>query len=508
MYAYAIQLHPADNIAVARQDCPAGSVWQGAQGTVTLQQDIPAGHKFALQPIASGALVLRYGALIGHATQPIQAGEWVHTHNLGVNPLVDEYPIQVVSSLPGSRSRDTFLGYPRPAGHAGTRNLVAVVSTVSCATSAVHAIARSFPPERLAAYPNVDGVIAVSHTSGCSLPPGSLALEHLQRTLANLLDHPNIAAWVLVGLGCEVLQAEAVCAGQVMLEEAAAERRSQVLIIQEQGGYHASVQAGIAAVETLLPVAERVTRQPVPLSHLCVALQCGGSDTWSGISANPLVGLVTDRLIAQGSTAVLAETPEIYGAAHLLTSRAGNLEAAQALLERVSWWEEHARLNDFSLDNNPSPGNKAGGLTTIYEKSLGAVAKGGSSPLMAVYRYGEKVTSPGLVFMDTPGNDPVSISGQVAGGCNLVLFTSGRGSTYGGGIAPCIKIASNQLLAERMAADMDYNAGVILSEASFATCAEELFALCLSVASGERTCAEQNGERMGEFVPWLPGAVL
>lgn len=502
----AIQLNPADNVAIARRDISAGIelVWGGE--LLRIRDNVPAGHKLALRAVPVGTAVLRYGAFIGFASQPIQPGEWVHSHNLIAGELIPTQTTGIVLPIQSDSRPRTFLGYTRADGRAGTRNLVAVVSTVNCAAGVAQAVARHFTRPTLHPFPNVDGVLAVTHDSGCSLPPGSLSYTHLKRTLTNLLRHPNLGGCLLIGLGCEVMQAGEVCAELEALS--GAQSRVPILVVQQQGGSQKSVAAGIRAVHELLAEANRTPRTPQPLSRLCVALQCGGSDSWSGISANPLVGLVADQLVAQGASVVLAETPEIYGAAHLLTSRAASPEVARGLEERVRWWEQHAAQQGFVLDNNPTPGNKAGGLTTIYEKSLGAVSKGGSSPLNAVVDYAERVEVPGLVFMDTPGNDPISLTGQVAGGCNLVLFTTGRGTIFGSLIAPTIKVASHSALYRRMTGDMDFNAGTVLEGEDMRSASTGLFEYCLAVASGVPTCLESSGQQVADLSPWLPGGIL
>jgi altronate hydrolase len=397
----------------------------------------------------------------------------------------------------------TFLGFRREDGRVGTRNYIAVISTVSCANQSARLIAEAFQRTRRAEFPNVDSVVAIVHATGCCAPPDSLSYRYLQRTLFHLAAHPNVCGAIFISLGCE---------GNQVQEPSAAfpdpVPSSSVLTIQNLGGIRATVRAGIAAVEQLLPVVNASRRTPQPLSELVVALQCGGSDGWSGVTANPLVGRVADAIVDSGGTAILAETPEIFGAEHLLTRRVANPEAGYRLIERIRWWQEHAAREGFSLDNNPSPGNKAGGLTTIYEKSLGAVAKGGSRPLQAVYEYAERVTCRGLVFMDTPGYDPVSVTGQVSGGGNLVLFTTGRGSVFGGLIAPCIKIASNAATYQRMAEDMDFNASVLLEGTGFEAASQALLELVIETASGKASKSEASSGRESEFIPWQPGGIL
>ena len=501
-----IHLHHADPVAIAKCVLSVGSELVLPGGKVILRESTPAGHKLAIRDILPGEEVRRYGHRIGQAAVFIPAGSWVHEHNLALGEAAVAEAFQVVPAVQPEPSGKTFLGYPRPGRRAGLRNIIAVISTVSCSAHVASQIGRAFPPERLAAYPNVDAVIAIVHHTGCSMPPGGLSQIYLKRLLANLSRHPNVAAAIYVGLGCEVMQV-----GDCQPVFSAAEIEAlapQNLVIQDQGGFQKTVAAGIELVERLLPMVNAIQRCPLPLSELVVALQCGGSDGWSGITANPLVGRITDRLVQEGAAAVLAETPEIYGAEHLLTRRVSATEVAEKLMGRIAWWEGEAKRRGFSLDNNPTPGNKQGGLTTIFEKSLGAVAKAGSSPLMAVYEYGERVVGKGLVFMDTPGNDPVSVTGQVAGGCSLILFTTGRGSVYGSAVAPCIKISSNTRLAERMSDDIDFNAGQLLEGASWEEASQQLLDRVIATASGQRTRSETHGLSEQEFVPWQPDEVL
>jgi altronate hydrolase len=501
-----ILLHPEDPVAIAKCELPAGLEVNVAGKAFQVRQAVAPGHKIAVVDLMPGEVVRRYGHGIGTATAFIPAGSWVHSHNLELGESTVERLIEIVEppqTLPSGRM---FMGYRRHNGRAGTRNLIAVISTVSCSAHVVSQIARAFTPERLAAYPNVDGVVAIAHFTGCSMPPDGLSHRYLRRLLTNLGSHPNIAAAVYVGLGCEVMQV-----GECQPLFSAAEVESlapQTLIIQDQGGFRKTVEAGIALLENLLPQVNATPRSPQPLRELAVALQCGGSDGWSGVTANPLVGRVVDALTREGAAAVLGETPEIYGAEHLLTGRVTSAVVAEKLLQRIAWWEAEAQKRGFSLDNNPTPGNKLGGLTTIFEKSLGAVAKAGSAPLVEVLEYGELVKGRGLVFMDTPGNDPVSVTGQAAGGCNLILFTTGRGSVYGSAIAPCIKLATHSTLAERMPDDMDFNAGKLLEGVSWEEASQELLEQVIEVASGKQTKSEAHGRSELEFVPWQPDEVL
>lgn len=493
----AIQLDTRDNVAIAKTEIVPDTILQTLHGTVTIRVPIPVGHKFALHKIVPGAMVSRYGQPIGIATQMILPGDWVHTHNLAAGEITTTRAYRVVNVPPSQHARASFLGYRRADGRVGTRNYIAVIASANCAASVALHITRAFE-NRLASFPNVDGVIPIVHTAGCSDVLESLSHHHVQRTLANVAHNPNIGAAIAVGLGCEENQI-AKCFDLTQMPG---------LVIQEQGGFRKTVDAGIRAVEKLLPRVNACARTPQPISELTIALQCGGSDSWSGITANPLVGLTMDKIIAQGGTAVLAETPEIFGAEALLLNRVASAEVAQKLGARLDWWSEQARRLGFSVDNNPTPGNKAGGLTTILEKSLGAVAKGGKTPLMAVYEYAEMITARGLVFMDTPGNDPTSVTGQLAGGCNLIVFTTGRGSVYGSHIAPCIKVASNSQLWAQMSDDMDFDAGKILEGTAIETAAEELLEQVIAVASGARTKSEQHGTTEAEFVIWHPGPVV
>ena len=513
---FAIRLNPQDNVAIARRDIPAGTVLELDGRQIRLDGAVAAGHKFALEEIAPGAEVRRYGYLIGCASRAISAGEWVHSHNLDVGVIEHEYSYTLVPAPALSPvRRRTFWGYLRPDGRAGTRNYIAVIATVNCSSFVASRIAAHFTPERLSAYPNVDGVIALTHHTGCSMPPGGKpagggAYDNLQRTLRNTARNPNLAGFVAIGLGCEVNQIE-TCFG-VPPERLAglnpAGENDAYLIIQELGGAEGAIRAGIAAVERLLPQADAARRVELPASLLVVGLECGGSDAWSGVTANPVVGLAADRVVEQGGTAVLSETTEIFGAEHLLTRRVSSAEAAEKLIACFRGWNEQAARYGFSVDNNPSPGNKAGGLTTIFEKSLGAVAKGGSTPLNAVYWYGERIDRTGLVFMDTPGNDPASITGMVAGGANLVLFTTGRGSVYGGSLAPILKVASNTPMYTRMQADMDFNAGQVLDGEPLEAAGDRLFELLLATASGQPSLGERLGPHEQEFIPWVPGGLL
>jgi len=502
-----IHLHPTDQIAIARRDLEPGD-WIEPIGEKPFQvrEPIPAGHKIALRDIPRLSPVMRYGQVIGQASTDITAGSWVHSHNLSLDMAARSYTWQVVDALIPVPSGRSFLGYVRADGKVGTRNLIAILSTVNCSAHVVSQIAHAFPPERLAEFPHVDGVIPITHHSGCSLPPGGISHTYLRRTLAHLARNPNIAAALFVGLGCELNQVSE-CQPLYRPGELVSMRPGS-LVIQDQGGFKATVEAGIRWVKDRLPEVNALERTLQPLSALSIALQCGGSDSWSGISANPLIGRVIDQIINAGGTAALAETPEIFGAEDLLTRRVTSPDLAEKLIERFEWWSAEARLRGFSIDNNPTPGNKAGGLTTIFEKSLGAVAKAGVTPLNGVYGYSQWIDRPGLVFMDTPGNDPASVTGQLAGGCNLIVFSTGRGSVFGSAVAPCIKVASHTALFERMRDDMDFNAGLVLEGQSWEGASQDLLDLVIATASGQPTRSENHGLPEQEFVPWQPDAIL
>ena len=512
----AIRLHPDDQIVIARAVIAAGTTLfvddaGPPDAGMVVRQNIPAGHKLAVRPISACSPLHRYGQVIGFASRDIAPGDHVHSHNLDTHEFRRQSPaaahLQTVVPAPWSE-RSRFLGYPRAWGGVGTRNYLAIVPSVNCSADVCVEIARHFTPDRLAACPHLDGVAAFVHQSGCTLRIGSPNYRLLQHTLAGIIRHPNVGGVLLVGLGCECNQIPALLDNHHLLDDTGAAGRIRSLVIQESGGSRNTVHAGIAVVEELLPLVNAARRTPQPISELKIALQCGGSDGWSGVTANPLLGLVSDGVVRQGGTVVLSETPEIYGAEHLLAARAINDEVRDRLLAKVQWWEQHAQQFDMELDNNPTPGNKAGGITTIYEKSLGAIAKGGSTPLVAFYEYAEPVVAQGLTFMDTPGYDPVSVTGQVAGGCNVVLFTTGRGSGLGGKPAPVLKVCSNSATYQRMAEDIDFDAGVVLDRTDLKTAASDLLELVIRVASGELPKSERQGFGDTAFIPWSLGGTL
>jgi altronate hydrolase len=497
----AIHLHPDDNIAVARVLIPAGAELHIGGALITTLDLIPAGHKVALRAIQPGQMVLRYGQAIGRASQPIEPGRHVHTHNLGYEELELAYEFPAGDTPPArpTATAPAFLGYVREDGRVGTRNYIAVVAASNCAAHTAETIARGF--EDYPFPPNVDGVVAFPHGDGCGHAFGP-DVDQLRRTLSGVLAHPNVSAAVILGLGCEVNQID-----HYLGPGAPASSRLVGLTLQTSGGTTGAVAAARREISRFIDQAAAEQRSEAPASRLVLGLNCGGSDSFSGITANPALGHCSDLLAQIGATPVLAETPEIFGAEHLLVRRARNRQVAEKLLACVRGYKRYLSRFEGSFDDNPSPGNKAGGLSNILEKSLGAVAKGGTSTLVDVYDYAERITAPGFVFMNTPGYDPVSLSGLAAGGCNLIAFTTGRGSAIGFPTIPVVKIATNSDTYRRMTGNMDVNAGSIGDgEKSVQQVGREIFDLVLEVASGRRTCAERLGHK--EFVPWRIGPVM
>jgi altronate hydrolase len=501
-----IRLSPEDGVVIARIAIPEATTV--AEGVITKRR-IPPGHKIATRGHAKGEAIRRYGQIIGFATDAIAPGDWVHTHNCAMGDFsrdyawgVDQRPTAFITPAA------TFLGIRRADGRVATRNYIGIVTSVNCSAHVADLIADAFKrnpfkgDDPLAGFPNVDGVVALTHKTGCGMTMGE-PLRLLRRTLAGFARHVNFSHVIAIGLGCEVNQLGP------MLEEQKLSGRLRNMDIQEMGGTRKTVEAGIAFVKEVLAEANRVQREPVPASELIVALQCGGSDGYSGITANPALGAASDLVVRHGGTVILSETPETYGAEHLLTRRAVSREVGEKLVQKMRWWEEYTAREGAEMNANPSPGNKAGGLTTILEKSLGAMAKGGTTNLTAVYDYAEPVTAKGFTFMDTPGYDPVGATGQVAGGANLLCFTTGRGSVFGMKPTPSIKLATNTAMYERMVDDMDVNCGTILNgEESVAQCGERIFQLMLRVASGDRTKSEGYDFGSSEFAPWTLGATM
>jgi altronate hydrolase len=502
-----IRLNASDNVVVLTKAFGAGARPAGAGAA--LRRLVPSGHKIATSDVAEGAPVIKFGQIIGYAACPIVAGEHVHTHNCVMGAHDQSYrigedyrPIDYVSE----DARLTFRGYRRNDGAAATRNYIALCATVNCSATVVRHIADHFNRSgALDDYPNIDGVIALAHGTGCGMASSGEGYDVLQRVLWGHATHPNVGAAIFVGLGCEVMQIGRMRA----MFGSKGEERFHGLTIQEAGGTRKTIEAGIEAIKALLPAVNAAERVAIPVSELVIGLQCGGSDGFSGVTANPALGAATDILVRHGGTALLSETPEIYGAEQLLVRRAVSQEVGEKLIERIRWWEAYTAMNGGSMDNNPSPGNKAGGLTTILEKSLGAAAKGGTLAMSDVLLYAEKVKKPGFVFMDSPGYDPVSATGQIASGSQIIVFTTGRGSAFGSKPAPTIKLATNSAMYRQLGEDMDINCGDIIEEGvSIEEKGREIIDRIIAVASGEKSKSENLGLGDNEFVPWQLGAVM
>jgi altronate hydrolase len=515
---FAVHLRPQDNIAVARKPIPAGTALRSEGATLTVPAAIRMGHKFAVVPIKEGDAIRKYGQIIGFAARAVAPGEHVHVHNVELGKFERDYAFasQTPAPLPPPAEYRSFMGYdrgPDKPDHQryGTRNYLAVISTVNCSASTSKYIAdRVRALGLLKDYPNVDGVVAIVHRQGCGMQFDGPDHQQLDRTLAGFARHPNVAAYLLVGLGCEIVQASHLIQQEHLnlIQLDGKKGTPLALSIQECGGIGKTVEAGVRAVAEMLPRVNDVRRVQLPAKHLILGTNCGGSDGNSGVTANPALGVASDLIVQQGGTSILGETTEIYGAEHILTRRAVSKEVGEKLVERIKWWEWYTSMFGAEINNNPSPGNKEGGLTTIYEKSLGAIAKAGTTAMVDVYRYAEPVTAKGFVVMDTPGYDPVSMTGIVAGGANVCVFTTGRGSVFGCKPAPCVKVATNTPLYNHMLGDMDIDAGRILDGVPVEQVGREIFEKVLSVASGERTKSELNGVGEEEFAPWSIGPTL
>ncbi len=498
-----IRLHANDDVLIATQQLVPGALVESED--LTVRDLIPPGHKMAAHDIKNGDAVHRYNQIIGFATADIAAGQHIHAHNLGMGEFERDYGIGLGAHETQKVAKPaTFMGFKRPNGTVGTRNYIAVISSVNCSATVTRAIASHFSKERLAAYPNIDGVIALPHPLGCGLNVAGEGMQILRRTMVGYAKHPNFAGVLFVGLGCEQNQIAPI----VEMIGGHEPGMLQKLVMQEEGGTTAAIKKGIVQVAEMLERANAYTREEVSASHLIVGLNCGGSDGYSGITANPALGGASDLLVAHGATTVLSETPEIYGAEHLLTRRAANPEIAEKLIGRIEWWKEYTSRSGSQMDNNPSVGNKAGGLTTILEKSLGAVAKGGTSTLNGVYLFAEPIDAKGFVFMDTPGYDPVSATGQAAGGAQIICFTTGRGSAFGCAGVPTIKLATNNALYERMRDDMDVNCGDLITGVPMPVISQRIFDAIIRHASGEKVRSEELGYGNDEFLPWQVGAVM
>src|SRR5262245_45302473 len=499
-----LRLNPADDVVIACRELEPGT--NLLQENVVVAERIPAGHKVATRAIAVNQPVHRYNQVIGFATREIKPGFHVHVHNLEVRDFARDYAFgeayrpTVMAPQPA-----TFQGIVRPDGRVATRNYIGILSTVNCSATVAKHVAEAFKGDALKDFPNVDGVVPLVHTTGCGMDTTGEGMDVLRRTLAGYARHANFAGVLIIGLGCEANQMDALFFTQGIAQGPTL----KAMTIQDKGGTSKAVAAGIAAVKEMLPHANQSKRETVPASHIVVGLQCGGSDGYSGITANPALGAAVDLLVKHGGTAILSETPEIYGAEHLLTRRAVSRDVGQKIVKRIKWWEDHCARTGGAMNNNPSPGNKAGGLTTILEKSLGAVAKGGTTNLVDVYEYAQPITAKGFVYMDSPGYDPVSATGQVAGGANMICFTTGRGSAYGCKPAPSLKLATNTPLFVHQEDDMDINCGTVIDGTeTIQQAGERFFQMILAAASGKKSKSEEFGYGDDEFAPWTLGATM
>ncbi|MBK8085635.1 MAG: altronate dehydratase [Devosia sp.] len=507
--ATTLLLNAQDNVAVALANLDAGI--RTAEDVVTVRR-VPKGHKFAVRPIPAGGPVVKFGQIIGFATEAIAPGDWVHEHNCSIGEAHGAFerdyafcegviPVEFV----GKDRQPTFEGFRRSNGMVGTRNYLGILTSVNCSTTVAGFIAQEIERSGiLEDYPNIDGIVALKQANGCVIDYRGVIFDTLKKTTWGYATNPNMGGVIMVGLGCEGFQIPRLKEAYGVSEN----ETFRTMTIQETGGTRKTVEKGVAAIREMLPIVNAVKRTTQPASEIMLALQCGGSDGYSGITANPALGYAADILVRHGGTAILSETPEIYGAEHLLTRRARSREVGDKLVDIIHWWEDYSRRNNMEMNNNPSPGNKLGGLTTILEKSLGAAAKGGTTPLNAVYNYADPVTEKGFVFMDTPGYDPVSATGQVAGGANVLAFTTGRGSAYGCKPTPSIKIATNSDIYEKMIDDMDINGGEVVEGSSLEAKGQEIFEEVLAVASGKKTKSELLGYGDNEFVPWQIGATM
>jgi altronate hydrolase len=500
-----LRLNAQDNVIISNRIIDKGEL--GAEGIVTTAR-IMRGHKMASTAIAKGTPIRKFGQIIGFAKSNIEAGDWVHEHNVEMGELAHDYAFAQAAKkeiMVPENERATFQGFRRKNGKVGTRNYIGIMTSVNCSATVATFIAQEINRSGiLKDYPNIDGVVALTQDNGCVIDYRGVIFDTFKRTAWGYATNPNMGGVMMVGLGCEGFQIPRFKEAYNVEEG----ETFRTMTIQETGGTKKTVAAGVEAVRAMLPAVNNVKRETCSASELILALQCGGSDGYSGITANPALGAAVDILVRHGGTAILSETPEIYGAEHLLTRRAATKEVGEKLVGIIKWWEDYTTRNNMEMNNNPSPGNKLGGLTTILEKSLGAAAKGGTTTLNAVYHYAEPVTAKGFVFMDTPGYDPVSATGQVAGGANLMCFTTGRGSAYGNKPCPSIKLATNTPIYERMIDDMDINCGDVVEGVSIETKGQEIFDLILKSASGQKTKSEELGYGDNEYVPWYVGAVM
>ena len=500
-----IRLNPKDNVVVARRDVPAGMEVE-SEGFTT-RTEVPAGYKAAARDIRKGEPILKYNTCIGFAAEDTPAGTMMHSHNIVFEHVDLDYAFSRdyhPTELLPPEQRATFQGFVRPDGWVATRNYIGILVASNCAATVARKIANHFTPERLAAYPNVSGVVPFVTGLGCGMEMTGPFMDLLRRTIMGYATNPNLGAAIVTALGCERNNIDG------MFEHAGLQESEtlQKLVIQDVGGTAKAVEEGIRRVEQLLPVVNACRRQTVSAEHLVLALECGGSDGFSGLSANPALGRAVDLLVKNGGTAILSETTEIFGVEHTLTRRARTPEVGQKLVDHINWWLKYNEGKDCQINGRVSPGNNKGGLANVLEKSLGGAKKGGETALNEVYDYAEKVTEHGLVFMNTPGYDPVATTGQVAGGATMVAFTTGRGSCFGGVPSPVLKLASNTPMYQRMEGDMDINCGVIIDgEKDLDEMGQLIFERILQVASGDRSKSELLGVGENEFVPWPIGVL-
>jgi len=493
-----IKLHERDNVSIAPMPIPANV----RINSLTTINPIPFGHKIALKKINKDEYIYKYGQIIGIATKVILPGAHVHSHNIKFSEFDRKYEIK--NNLDNeSENLDAlfFDGFKRKSGKSGTRNYIGLLSTVNCSATVVKKIADKINNNTdLKTFKNIDGAVCLKHSSGCGMNTSGHGMKIFNQTIEGFKKHPNFAKVFVIGLGCE-------CA-QISLYK---DKDDNVVYmnIQDLGGTKKIIEKVNDQILEMLPDLNRTKRQKIPISEITLALQCGGSDSYSGITANPALGIASDLIVKHGGNTILSETPEIYGAEHLLIERACNTEIIKKLTRQIEWWKNYTKINEGSLDNNPSPGNKKGGLTTILEKSLGAVAKSGTSIMQDVLDYAEPIAKKGFNFMDSPGYDPVSVTGQVASGSNIIVFTTGRGSCFGFKPTPSIKVATNTNMYNKLKEDMDINAGTIMDgESDIEKIGLEIFQSIIDTASGKLTKSEVNGYGDDEFNPWVIGATL
>jgi len=497
-----IVLSKNDNVGVSQFIIPEKTKIEGRE--INTIDPIPFGHKVCLKSVNKGDPIIKYDQIIGFASKNIQAGEHVHSHNLEFKEFKRDFKVTDKKNIIEEKADTFFKGIMRDNGDVATRNYIGIVSTVNCSATVTKMIVEKIKySEILKDYPNIDGIVPITHSTGCGMNTVSEGMQIFQRTIDGFKNHPNFSHVFVIGLGCE-------CAQVSLFDESLKKhQRIHFLTIQDEGGTKKIVDKVLSQIKNLLKEANDIKRTPQSVSNLTLALQCGGSDGYSGITANPALGVAADLLVKKGGSSILSETPEIYGAEHLLINRANSQLTADKLIKRIEWWRHYTSINDSTMDNNPAPGNKKGGLTTILEKSLGAVAKGGNSVLQDVLNYAEPLKNKGFNFMDSPGYDPVSVTGQVASGANVICFTTGRGSCFGCKPVPSLKLSTNTAMYEKMSEDMDINCGTIAEgKEKIEEVGQKIFDLVVNTASGNKSKSEINGYGDEEFNPWQVGVVM